>query len=238
MAHNCLIRSMCLCESECTRGGGAHSCMLLCCQLAECRPWSRCCCMTCTYTGMTKIPLVRITPFFVHPLISIVNNSSFVHTSHLFHYSHSADLCPDIFLSYSIALLFGTLIHSPICMLRLEGLKWDKKNAFNKLSNRAICFSMCNWEHVGMLAGSPCSHLLWMNLKRSIIFFLVSRSTNCLYWWCHSNRMYKNVSGPSHVWLYVSSSSLIYFPDIEQFWCVRWQLGFDLWGYVRCFLGS
>lgn len=96
---------------------------------------------------------------------------------------------------------------------------------------------MCKWEHVGMLAGLPCSHLLWMNLRRSVIFSPVSRSTNCLYWWCHSNRMYKNVSDPSHVWLYVTSSSLIYFfPDIKQFWCFCWQLGFDLWGYVWCFL--
>lgn len=45
------------------RGGGAHSCMLLCCQLAECRPWSHCCSMTCTYMGMNKIPLVTIAPF-------------------------------------------------------------------------------------------------------------------------------------------------------------------------------
>lgn len=68
-------------------------------------------------------------------------------------------------------------------------------------------------------------------------FFPVSRSTKCLYLWCHSNRMYKNVCVPSHVWLFVSSSSLIYFfPDIEQFCCFRWQLGFDLWGYLRCFL--
>lgn len=108
-----------VCESECTRGGvggGAHSCMLLCCQLAECRPWSHRCSMTCTYMGMTSR---YNNTLYAHLLTSIVNTFSSFHTSHLFHYSHSADLCPVITLSYSIALLFGTLIPSPICMLRL-----------------------------------------------------------------------------------------------------------------------
>lgn len=51
--HVFVCMSVCVCE-----WGWILMRALVCCQLAECRPWSQCCSMTCTNMEMTKIPFI------------------------------------------------------------------------------------------------------------------------------------------------------------------------------------
>lgn len=83
---------VCVCEWGCIL---MHA--LVCCQLAECRPWRLCCSMTCTNMEKTKIPFITIS-------LCVCPSS--------FSLSLSLPQCLSLNVSWSVCMYFVCLFHT------------------------------------------------------------------------------------------------------------------------------
>lgn len=112
------------CVCLCVWVGGAHSCMhaLVCCQLAECRPWRHCCTMTCTNIEITqKAHSLHYHSACVHLLSVSLPVSAFILVLCASLISMclwwSLSLSPVFSISRLLPVFF-IFIHSPLCFLR------------------------------------------------------------------------------------------------------------------------